>query len=167
MQIRVSKVTSPDLMRLACSLTIDSDSNMTLDRIYRNEHSPMRTQMFMVEMYGIPTFVSTHFRTHTQGVTHFVKSLREDRCGDGTENRWTPTNHGMFLNAQTLINLSRKRLCLKSHTETVKVMKAIKDQVAIVDSKLSEYMIPECIYRNGCHEDIPCGYYRRCNGLSL
>ena len=165
MQIRVSKVTSPNLMRWACALTIDSESNMTLDKIYDNEHSPMRTQIFAVTMLGIPTFVSTHFRTHSQGITHFVKSLREDRGGDGTESRWTPTNHGMLLNAQSLINLSRKRLCHKSHDETRKVMDTIKIAIDDVDSELAFRMVPDCIYRNGCHEDISCGYYRRCNGI--
>lgn len=160
MQVKVSKVTSPDLMRWACAMTIDSESNMTMDRIYRNEHSPMRTQMFTVEMLDIPTFVSTHFRTHAQGVTHFVKSLREDRCGKGDEGRWTPTNHGMFLNAQSLINLSRKRLCYKSHASTISVMWMIRDEVDKVDSRLAKYMVPECIYRNGCHEDRTCGWYK-------
>jgi hypothetical protein len=168
MQINISKLVGEDWMRWACALTIDSESNMTLDKIYANEHSPMRTQIFAVTMLGIPTFVSTHFRTHSQGVTHFVKSLREDRSGDGTENRWTPTNHGMLINAQSLINISRKRLCYKSHDETRRVMKAIKTAVDGVDSELALRMVHDCVYRNGCHEDKTCGYYfRRCNGLSL
>ena len=166
MKIKVSKVTSVELIRWACAMTIDSESNMTLDRIYRNEHSPMRTQMFTVEMLGIPTFVSTHFRTHSQGITHFVKSLREDRCGNGKEDRWTPTNHGMFLNAQSLINLARKRLCYKSHDETVRVMKAVRREVEEVDSLLALYMVRECEYRNGCHEDVSCGYWGKINEIA-
>ena len=94
MKITVKKHTDISLMQWACAMTIDSISEMPLDRIYRNEHSPMRCIMFSVEMLGIPTFVSTHFRTHSQGITHFVKSLREDRCGNGKEGRWTLTNHG-------------------------------------------------------------------------
>ena len=166
MKIKVSKVTSVELIRWACAMTIDSESNMTLDRIYRNEHSPMRTQMFTVEMLGIPTFVSTHFRTHSQGITHFVKSLREDRCGTGDEGRWTLTNHGMFLNAQSLINLARKRLCYKSHDETVRVMKAVRREVEEVDSLLALYMVRECEYRKGCHEDVSCGYWGKINKIA-
>ena len=161
MKITVKKHTGIELMQWACSMTIDSESEMPLDRIYRNEHSPMRTQMFSVEILGIPTFVSTHFRTHSQGITHFVKSLREDRCGNGKEDRWTLTNHGMFLNAQSLINLARKRLCYKSHDETVLVMLAIRREVEEVDPDLAEYMVRECEYRNGCHEDISCGFWER------
>ena len=161
MRITVKKHTDIALMQWACSMTIDSESKMTLDRIYRNEHSPMRTQVFSVEMLGIPTFVSTHFRTHTQGITHFVKSLREDRCGNGKEDRWTLTNHGMLLNAQSLINFARKRLCYKSHNETVRVMREIRKQTKLIDPDLAEYMVRECEYRNGCHEDISCGFWEK------
>jgi len=157
-EIKVTKITDESLMRWACSMTIDSESSMSLDKIYKSEHSPLRTQMFTVEMKGIPTFVSTHFVRHTQGVTHFCKSLREDRCGDDTQNRWSPTNHGMFLNAQALINMSRKRLCHKSHIVTMCIMKRIKEEVERVDADLAKYMVPECIYRRSCPEDVPCGF---------
>ena len=143
-------------------MTIDSESNASLKSIYRNEHSPMRTQLFTVEMIGIPTFVSTHFVRHTQGVEHFCKSQRDDRGGKDTSYRLTPTNHGMLLNAQTLVNMARKRLCSKSHIETVKVMQGIKAGVDIVDSRLADMMVPDCIYRGGvCHEDKPCNFNTR------
>jgi hypothetical protein len=54
LQIEVEKITDPILMRWACSMTIDSKSDISLERIYKNEHSPMRTQIFKVSMYGIP-----------------------------------------------------------------------------------------------------------------
>ena len=159
MYVVVKKITGIDLMRWACSMTTDSESRMTLPRIYKNEHSPMRTQMFAVSMYGIPGFVHVHFRAHKQGIEHYVKTLRDDRGGTGKEDRWTPTNHGMLLNAQALINLSRKRLCYKAHDETRKVMILIRDSVKLVDPDLYERMVPDCVYRNCCHEDKPCGYF--------
>jgi len=159
MNINVSKITGIDLMSWACSMTIDADSKMSLDDIYMTEHSPMRTQIFKVELLDIPTFVSTHFVRHTQGVTHYVKSLRNDRGGDNKENRWTPTNHGMLINAQSLINFSRKRLCYKSHMETINIMSSLKLAVAKVDPALAERMVAECVYRGGvCHEQKPCGF---------
>jgi hypothetical protein len=161
MRINVTKITDESLMQWACSMTIDSESNMSLADIYKTEHSPMRTQLFKVEMIGIPTFVSTHFVRHTQGVTHFCKTQRDDRGGSEEANRLTPTNHGMLINAQALINMARKRLCQKSHNETIDYMNMLRNAVFEVDSSLANYMVKECVYRGMvCHEQKPCGLMR-------
>jgi hypothetical protein len=163
MKIVVEKITDETLMRRACSFTINAESKMSLRRIYQCEHSPMRTQMFVVEMYDIPTFVSVHLVRHKYGVEHFVKSNRDDRKGVMAD-RLTPVNHMMMLNAQALINMARKRLCFQAHGETIKVMTLIRDGVARVDPDLAAAMVPECIYRNGCYELRSCGYYGRLMG---
>lgn len=162
MQIKVTKLTNEDLLRKACSYTISAESKATLGKMYKCEHSPIRTQLFVVEMIDIPTFVSVHFVRHHVGVDHWVKSNREDRQGySGDAGRLQPVNHMMLINAQSLINFSRKRLCYQAHAETVKVMRAIKSGVAVVDPGLAERMVPECLYRNGCNELKPCGYFDR------
>lgn len=132
---------------------------MTLEKIYGCEHSPLRTQIFWVEMLGIPTFASTHFVRHKFGVEHFVSTNREDRGGDEEANRWTLVNHGMHINAQALINMARKRLCYKAHHEVRKIMEEIVNNMYMIDADLADRMVPECEYRNGCHELRPCGYF--------
>lgn len=158
--VHVTKLTSPYLAQLACSYTINKSVKPSLKKLYNCEHSPIRTQLFAVEMINIPSFVSTHFVRHHVGVDHFVKSNREDRNGGHTNiDRNTPVNHLMVCNAQALINMSRRRLCLQAHPQTVKVMNMIKEAVAKVDLDLAEKMVPECEYRNGCHELKPCGRF--------
>lgn len=160
MEISIKKYTDEALMRRACEMTMHgASSNMTLEKIYECEHSPMRTQMFWVEMLGIPTFASVHFRTHKIGVEHFVTSNREDRGGEEKVGRWTPVNHGMFVNAQALINMARRRLCSKAHYEVQNIMGEILNNMYLLDPDLAERMVPECEYRNGCHELRPCGYF--------
>lgn len=175
MKIIVDKVVAEEWMREACKFTSGKDATtMTLERIYRNEHSPMRTQRFMVRMYDIPSFVSVHFVRHDVGLdhftpqvepkddtVHFVKSLRDDRGGAGKEGRWEPVNHMMDVNAQALVNMARKRLCAKAHPATRKIMQMIKDNVAEVDQALAVRMVPECVYRMDCHEEKSCGYLDR------
>lgn len=159
-EVKVTKITGADLMRLACSYTISAESEMTLDKIYQCEHSPMRTQMFVVEMKDIPTFVSVHFVRHKHGVEHFVKSNREDRASHtGDSGRWHPVNHMMLCNAQSLVNMARKRLCRKASEETTTVMEAIRVAVSETDIALAGRMAPECEYRRGCHEIKTCGLY--------
>jgi len=159
MKIEIEKITDEGLLRWACGLTINAESNITLDKIYANEHSPIRTQLFKITMFGIPTFVSTHFVRHTIGATHFVKSNREDRSGyTGDAGRHQPVNHGILCNAQALIQMARKRLCYKSHIETVFTMSKIRTGVMKIDRELALKMVQECSYRGGvCHEDKPCG----------
>ena len=160
-EIFVTKITDSTLMQKACAYTINAESKMTLDKMYRCEHSPMRTQIFVVEMVNIPTFVSVHFVRHKHGVEHYVKSNREDRPGyTGDTGRNHPVNHMMFCNAQALVNMARKRLCLKASKDTVKVMQKIKKEMEREDNELSLYMVPECEYRGGCHELKPCGYFK-------
>lgn len=126
---------------------------------YRTEHSPVRLRKFWIELHGIPTFVSVHLTRHKAGVEHFVMSNRDDRGGEGDEkvNRLTPVSHGMDINAQTLITMSRKRLCLKSHRKTVAVWSSLRHAIRKIDPDLADFMVPECVYRNGiCPEFSQC-----------
>lgn len=148
-------------MQRACASTLGTESSgITLEKIYRCEHSPMRTQLFWIEMKDIPTFVSVHFVRHKIGVEHFVQSKRYDRATYvEVPNRFTPVKHSMLINAEALITLSRKRLCRQASIETIAVMQAIKDAVAAVDPDLATHMQPNCVYRNGCPELKPCGFF--------
>jgi hypothetical protein len=150
MQVTVTKITDYELMNEACGTTIGKE-NTSPDplSIYKAEHSPIRTQMFKVNMVGIPTFVSAHFVRHKIGVEHFVKSNREDRKGDGEANRLTSVNHLFHANAQALINMARKRLCFMAHRTAREVMAHIRQGVSEHDLPLAHAMVPDCIYR-GC-----------------
>lgn len=158
-RIMISRLTDKLLLDRACTFTVDKKVDVkNMKKMYESEHSPIRTQMFWVEMHHIPTFVSVHFVRHKHGVEHYCKSLREDRCGEGVENRWTPTNHAMWCNAQALINMSRKRLCYQASNETIKVMSMLREKVQQVDDPLALCMLPDCRYKNGkCTEFKPCG----------
>ena len=71
--------------------------------------------------------------------------------------RETPVNHGMLINAQALIQISRKRLCLKAHRKTVAVWTKLRKAIREIDPDLANHMVPECVYRNGfCPELRPC-----------
>lgn len=175
MKVNAVKLTDDWLVRKCCGVTINEVSIVHLADMYKCEHSPIRTQMFLVDMTDIPTFVSVHFVRHKVGVEHFVLSKRDDRKLSfikpatstapwyykvagylGLVTRWTAVNHVMFLNAQSLIHIARKRLCNKAHKEVVKTMVEVKDSIGTVDPFLFKYLVPECRYRNKCNEIRPC-----------
>jgi len=160
MRITITKLTDVALARTACRYTMhsQSESKMTLADLYRCEHSPIRTQIFSVEMQEIPSFVSTHFVRHSVGVSHYVQTMRDDRGARGPADRDTPVNHMMIANAQSLLNMARKRLCYKAHPSTRLLMEHITDHRRAVDPELAERMVPECLYRGWiCYEQKMCG----------
>lgn len=160
MKISVAPLTDIAFVRRACEMTMHGQtSKISLRKIYQCEHSPIRLRKFWIEFSGIPTFVSVHFVRHKIGVDHFVQSMRDDLYVDSTKvvDRNTPVNHGMDINAQALIAMSRKRLCYKSHVKTVGVWRKLTRAVAKVDPDLADFMVPECVYRNGyCPELKEC-----------
>ena len=158
--ITVTKLTSPAWARTACQYTRFDHGAVKIDlgALYRSEHSPIRTQIFAIEMRGIPSFVSVHFVRHKVGVEHFVQTMRDDRGAGETADRLTPVNHLMIANAQALLHMSRKRLCGQAHPTTQLVMWEIRAGVEAIDPDLAAYMVPECTYRGVvCHERSMCG----------
>ena len=159
MKINVIKVTYDDLAHRACQFTLHSHSatSIPMRKLYGAEHSPIRTQMFWVELEGIPSYVSTHLVRHKIGVEHYVQTNRLDRGASFVADRNTSVNHAMFLNAQALINISRKRLCTNAEEVTRKVWEYVKKAVEEVDPDLAEFMVVDCDYRGLCYEPSCCG----------
>jgi hypothetical protein len=162
MKVLVEKITGIDLMRRFCGTTMGPGvkSLATLGSMYACEHSPIQTQMFVIELVGVKTFISVHLVRHKIGISHYVQSMRDDRRIKTEEfiaDRNTPLEHGLFLNAQAMIFISRKRLCYKSHSETVAAWTRVVKAVRKVDPELAPMLVPECVYRNGlCPERTMC-----------
>lgn len=136
----------------------EKESKQKLEAAYKHRHSPMRTQLFVVRMYAIPSFVSVHLVRHSAvGQQHYVGSNRVDLGGDPVADRYTPVDHMMVLNAQHLEEMAWDRLCKKSSPETRKVMQHIAEQTLLVDPDLANKMVPRCVYLGRCDEYKPCG----------
>lgn len=159
-EIIIEQLTSLRELDISCSTTANKTLNVNWNKLLHCEHSPIRTILYRVTMKNIPAYVSVHFTRHKVGVEHFVKSLRNDKSyTTGDEDRWSPVNHVMSINAQALLTMSRRRLCSGASEETKLVMKNIKKCVQQLDPILSKHMMPMCDYRGGiCHEMKSCGY---------
>lgn len=161
MKVTITPLTDVALVQRAAQMTTHGQPiKAPLAAWYRTEHSPVRARLFWIELERIPTFVSVHLVRHKIGVEHFVQSMRPDRGGAGDEitNRLTPVNHGMVLNAQAIIQMSRKRLCYAASKKTVGTWMRVRKTMKEVDPALANYMVPECVYRNGvCPEFKECG----------
>lgn len=77
---------------------------------------------------------------------------------DNTD-RYTPVNLGLFVNAQSLIDMAKLRLCHQSHKETTIIFDSIKAEVEKADPALASMMVAKCVYRGGiCGESRCCSY---------
>lgn len=85
MEIKIQKLTSVDLLRRANSFTTGRDSKMCLRKAYASMHSPIRTQIFFIEMEDIPLFCASQFVRSKVGVEWWQRSKRTDRGGEDFE----------------------------------------------------------------------------------
>jgi len=156
----VEKLTNESLLREACEFTmLRGTSNQTFEKMLELEHSPIRTQIYIVRLYDIPAFTAHHLRTHTIGVLgHFITSRRNDRGGEKNELRSEPVDHLFICNAEALINIAHARLCpVEVHEDTVAVVKMI---IVEIEEPLKKHLIPNCEYRgNRCNKKKSCGRY--------
>lgn len=80
--ISVEKITNVDLLRRANLFTTSKVSKMTLAQAYKYGHSPIRAQLFWVELTEIPLFVASQLVRSHVGVQFFQRSKRTDRGGE-------------------------------------------------------------------------------------
>ena len=165
MEVRIREVSNNELVVTAARMTVwkeglgKNPSKAFMRSIYLSEHSPIRTKNFYIEVFGVESFVATHFVRHHVGSTPFVSTCRDDRIEydeNHVPDRNTPVNFSMFINAQSLIDMSRKRLCHMAHHKAVALMNIIKEKVREIDPELADVMVKNCVYRCGCPEGKNC-----------
>ena len=131
-------------------------------RILLAEHSPIRKLRISAKWIGLKSWISVHFVRHKIGIEHFVSTQRDDRT-EVDRNKApqdTLVNHEFDADAQAVINISRKRLCFKSHKETRMEWMNFLIELNKFEPELYSACVPECIYRGHCFEFESCGFYK-------
>jgi len=129
-------------------------------RILLAEHSPIRLLLINWRWTEIKYWVSVHFVRHKIGIEHFVKTQRSDRTGKLRDRapQDCPVDHECTANAQSLINISRKRLCTQASKETREAWTLLLEKLKETEPELYSVCVKECTYRGFCPEISPCGY---------
>ena len=129
-------------------------------KLILSEHSPLRELWFGIRM-EIPYYVSVHYVRHHIGVNHYIQSQRNDRQTNYDRTKAPQdaiVSHIMSVNAQELVFMAHKRLCMQADEYTREVMKEIVRKVVAVCPEFEEVLVKLCKYRNGkCTEFFPCG----------
>lgn len=128
-------------------------------RILRARHSPIRYLRFSFYL-EIPYYVSVHLVRHVHAQP-YVRSQRNDRqdaydrCAARQD---APVSMIWDLNAEELMVVANKRLCMKADPATREVVERMSECLRDVAPEVCDMMWPMCVYAGGvCHEMEPCG----------
>lgn len=126
-------------------------------------HSPIQALLFRIEFHDLKSWISVHFVRHHSVDGHWVSSQRPDRHDVGVPRDELPqgalVNHDIILNAQEILYISRKRLCMQASPETREAwQKVVAELKNIGETELAAFCKPECWWMgNECPEMKPCG----------
>ena len=129
------------------------------------EHSPLRHSLITVDIEDVPFYVMGHIVRHSVGVTPYVGTSREDRTNVPRSERSQTDLVSMRLdmNIQSLINISRKRLCNQADKQTQIVWLEVVKAIAEYDQDIAWACVPEGIRSCGCPEKF--GNCRACENI--
>ena len=148
------------------------------------EHSPIKLVEYLISFSDLRQWVGVHLLRHEHTLP-FIHSQREDRredidalvdkvlsivgkdikdeesfCKRDYLLQGEKNDQDFVVNAQTLINISRKRLCHCASKETREAWVAVKNAIAEFDPMMARAMVRNCVYRGRCPEMKCCGYYK-------
>lgn len=130
-------------------------------KILEARHSPIRYLMYSFYLQDVPTWVATHLVRHHEGFQPYVKSQRNDRQSKYDRNaarQDAPVDMIVDMNAEALMTLANKRLCMQAAQETRDLVRQMCDKAQEVTPEFEGLLVPLCEYcGGGCHEMYPCG----------
>ena len=128
-------------------------------RILEARHSPIRYLRYSFLMEDVPSWVATHLARHIHAQP-YIKSQRNDRQSDYDRNtapQSSPVCMIFDVNAEELMIIANKRLCMQAAEETRSLVRMMCDEALKVTPELDGLLVPMCVYQNGkCHEMFPC-----------
>lgn len=154
----------------ACRITVNKEPTPTKPtsefktKLLISEHSPIRLGEIVFTWNSIKSWVATHFARHWIGWEKWVSTQRGDRTNIDRDKSPQSTLVTMKVksNPQSLINVSKVRLCFQASKETREKMEDLKISIKETgEEEVALVMQPMCIYRCGCSEFETCGYWER------
>lgn len=126
------------------------------------EHSPIKLVEYTIQFKDLRQWVGVHILRHDFTLP-FIHTQREDirelDCPRDELPQGEPNDQDFTVNAQTLINISRKRLCGVASPETREAWKMVREKIRETDPIMAEKMVPNCVYSGFCREGSDCCGY--------
>ena len=134
------------------------------EEILKARHSPIRDIRFSFDI-TCPYWVSTHLVRHVHAQP-YVRSQRNDRQSEYDRNaarQDAPVQMIWDMNADELLTIAQKRLCLMASPETRAVVRLMCELVKQQCPEFSNVLKPACEWQGGvCHEyKGGCGRWKK------
>lgn len=166
MKVKVKRLIGWDAVLRTARTTVGKEdlkkepSDAFKKAILISEHSPIRMLTYEVTWEDIPYFAAMHLRTHHVGFkaveddNYFIETSRADRKNLNRDElpQTAPVSCCVIMNAQSILNVSRVRLCSLADKETLKAWQAFITELFEVEPLLAKLCQPNCIYRGRCPE---------------
>lgn len=128
-------------------------------RILEARHSPIRYLRYSFLIEDLPSWVATHLARHVHAQP-YIKSQRNDRQSEYDRNsapQSAPVSMIYDVNAEELMVIANKRLCMQASEETREVVRMMCEEAIAITPELKGLLVPMCVYNGGkCHEMFPC-----------
>lgn len=166
MKVEVLKHPTEDDWMLCKKCTLvtvskDSDKPPTDEwkrKLLKSNHSPIRTLEFCFRLTDIPYWVSVHLVRHVHA-TPFVSTQRNDRQNNYNREdarQDAPVTMCWYMNAEELITIAHKRLCMQASAETRHVVEEMCKLVVESNPEFDGLLVPNCAYRGGICDEFKC-----------
>lgn len=131
-------------------------------RLLKSAHSPIRAGWLTIRIHDLPYWISVHLVRHKIGIEHWVSTQRDDRTKMDIPRAEAPQGalvmHTFQLNIESLITISRKRLCGGASKETQEMWLMVLDAIKEQEPEIVELCVPRCVHEKACNEFFSCGY---------
>ena len=95
---------------------------------------------------------------HAQPYVQTQRNDRQDNYDRNSAPQNAPVKMILDMNAEELITIMHKRLCMQASAETRQIAAAMREAFLEKCPEFSDVLVPNCVYRNGlCTEYKPCG----------
>ena len=140
-----------------------------LHKILEARHSPIRELWYRFVLTDVPYWVSVHLVRHHMEFHPYVQTQRNDRQSNYDRTKApqdAPVMMHISMNAEMLMILANKRLCIKASPETRAI---VAEMCRLVEERCPEFkglLVPMCVYHGGmCHELNSCGMNQIIHGM--
>lgn len=174
MKVSFERLVDPEYMLAAMRTTRGKDMRVkkaptleTWQKMLISEHSSPRSVKYRVYIEDIPYYAHVHLVRHHVGVEPHVYSQRDDTGKEEVTPRDSLPQGNMVnmildLNAQSIINIARKRFCHKAHRQAQDFVEKLKCALIYTgdeyDQVLGKLLMKPCSWFPGyCPEPKPCG----------
>ena len=144
-------------------------SKVGVEWYQRSKRTDRGGASFQNECDALTDTLETQIENIEDGSFPYTREAVLDNLRDSVEiikelperfDRYAPTDLMCLINAEAIINMSRKRLCAKASKETHEIWQKVCELIEECDPDLYPHLVKPCVATGVCRERKSCGYIK-------